>query len=179
VLPPGPAPPPLPQLRARATLHLRVVVCLPVLLVLGLRRGGGTRAQPHRAGAPGRAVAVRRGGLLLRSRRSRRRQAEGAGVGVAAVLEGRSARGGCAGRGRRPEPAALQLRVRDGRGVQARSGGAGGAVGVALPQPAQGVPAPVVVCEIGRAGVNVPRSRGMAGKRSSGLHVAGIISYSC
>jgi hypothetical protein len=163
VLPPGPAPPPLSHLRERAALRLRVVVCLPVLLVPGLRRGGGTREQPHRAGAPGRAVAVRRGGLLLRrrrprrGRRSRKRQAEGAGVGVAAVLEGRGARGGCAGRGRRPEPAAFQLRVHDGRGIKDRRGGAGAAVGVALPQPAQGVPAPEVVGERGRAGVKVPR----------------------
>ena len=161
VLPPGPPPPALPQLRARAAVRLRRV---PVVLLLGLRRRGRPRPQPHRAGAPDRALEVRGHGLLRRVRRRGRRplhgglgQAEGAGLGVAAVLEARGAvgrRGAGGGRGRGAGAAALQLRVRHGGGGEDRSRGSAGAVGVALPEPTQGVPAPQVVGERGGAGVS-------------------------
>ncbi|KAF7085361.1 hypothetical protein CFC21_088800, partial [Triticum aestivum] len=158
VLPPRPAAAALPQLRSRAALplHLR----LPVLLLLGVRRRRRPGAQPHRAGAPGGALALRRRVILRRDGlRCRLREAKGEGLGVGAVLEvlcqGRG-RGGGGGRGGEAGAGEVQLGLRDGRGGEGgggQGGGDQGAVGVALPEPHEGVPAPEVVGEHAGAGV--------------------------
>lgn len=160
VLPPRPAAPPLPQLRARAPLPLHVRR-LPFLLVLGcVRRDRRPGPQPHRAGAPNGPVAVRRCVVLrrdgLRRRIRRRREAEGEDLGVDALLEVRGqGRGG--GRGGEAGAGEVELCVRDGRGGEggsSESRGGEGTVGrLALPEPDEGVQAPEIVGEHAGAGV--------------------------
>lgn len=83
-LPPRPPPPSVPRLRLHTALRLLLRV-LPVVLVLRRQRAR-PRAQPHRAGAPGRALA------LCRRARSRPAADHVRAMGLGVVPEAAAAR---------------------------------------------------------------------------------------